>query len=104
MTASNPQPCRLSCRRASLPGRVENWRACCRWRASTRTLSIYAVGSQFHPGHVSSSRHVARSVRISRTTRSCILHLKGYEAYQAGAAFAEGRYVTRYSAKSPSVS
>src|SRR5215831_17130958 len=27
---------------------------------------------------VSSARHIARSVRISRTTRSCTLHLKGY--------------------------
>src|SRR3954469_17508940 len=27
---------------------------------------------------VSSARHIARSVRISRTTRSCILHIKSY--------------------------
>jgi hypothetical protein len=27
------------------PGRVENWRASCRWRVSTRILSICAVGS-----------------------------------------------------------
>jgi hypothetical protein len=43
------------------------------------------MGSQFHHGHVSSSRLVKRSVRISRTPLSCLLHLKGYEA---GSAFA----------------
>jgi hypothetical protein len=36
---------------------------------------------------VSSSRHIARSMRISRTTRSCTVHFKGYETYPAGAAF-----------------
>src|SRR5262249_54457365 len=30
---------------------------------------------------VSSARHIARSVRISRTTRSCTLHPKGYGTY-----------------------
>jgi hypothetical protein len=38
----------------------------------------------------SSSRHITRSVRISRTTRSCTLHDKGYEAYRVGAAAQEG--------------
>ena len=31
--------------------------------------------------------HVERSVRISRTALSCLLHLKGYGAYRAGATF-----------------
>ncbi len=36
---------------------------------------------------VSSPRHLARSVRVSRTTRSCRLLAKGYETYRARAAF-----------------
>ena len=39
---------------------------------------------------VSSPRPFARSVRISRTTRSCSLRAKGYETYRAGNAFARG--------------
>ena len=39
---------------------------------------------------VSNSRHIARSMRISRTTRTCTLHLKGYETYHAGTAFDRG--------------
>ena len=38
---------------------------------------------------VSSSPHITRSVRISRTTRSCTLHNKGYGAYRVGAAVQE---------------
>jgi hypothetical protein len=38
-------------------------------------------------GSVSSSLHVARSMRISRTTRPCSLRVKGYGTYQAGSAF-----------------
>jgi hypothetical protein len=53
---------------------------------------------------VSSARHIARSVRISRTTRSCTLHIKVYETYQTGAtAEFDGLYDTRYSEKSPKV-
>jgi hypothetical protein len=55
-----------------------------------RTLSICAVGSQFHPGHVSSSRHIARRMRLSRTTRSCTLRHKDYVTYPTGAAFVDG--------------
>src|SRR5215472_1714137 len=56
-------------------------------------------------GPVSSARHIARSVRISRTTRSCTLHLKGYGTYPAGAtADADSGYETRYPEKRPSVS
>jgi hypothetical protein len=36
------------------------------------------LGSQFHRGHVSSPRHVKRSVRISRTALSCSLQAEGY--------------------------
>ena len=43
-------------------------------------------------------------MRISRTTRSCTLHIKGYGAYQTGAtAEFDGIYDTRYSEKSPNV-
>jgi hypothetical protein len=53
---------------------------------------------------VSSARHIARSVRISRTTRTCTFHGKGYETYQTGTTAGNGRRATRYSEKSPSVS
>ena len=36
---------------------------------------------------VSNSRHVVRSMRISRTAHSCSLHAKGYGTYRAGSAF-----------------
>ena len=36
-------------------------------------------------GSVSSARHIARSVRISRTTRSCTVRRKVYETFQTGA-------------------
>src|SRR5271167_187124 len=43
------------------------------------------------PCHVSSPRLVERSMRISRTALSCLLRLKAYGAYPAGAAFGAGR-------------
>jgi hypothetical protein len=53
---------------------------------------------------VSSPRHIARSMRISRTTRSCTFLDKGYVAYQFGAAAESGcSWQTWYSRKSPSV-
>ena len=38
--------------------------------------------------HVSSPRLIKRSMRVSRTTLSCLLHVKGYAAYRVGSAFA----------------
>ena len=38
---------------------------------------------------VSSSRHLARSMRISLTTRSCTLRGKTYVTYSIGAAFVD---------------
>ena len=38
-------------------------------------------------GHVSSPRLVKRSMRISRTTLSCLLRVKGYVAVRVGSAF-----------------
>ena len=76
------------------PGRVEDWRAHGRVRW---------VPQGFRPGpqsgshsHVSSPRHVKRSMRISRTTLSCPLHIKGYVTYRVRAAFDGGcRRLTR---------
>ena len=48
-----------------------------------------AVGRRVPPSPVSSSRRITLSVRISRTTRSCTLHDKGYGADRAGAAAQE---------------
>jgi hypothetical protein len=47
--------------------------------------------SRVNRSPVSSARHVARSVPISGTTRSCTVHEKGYETYHAGAAVGEDR-------------
>lgn len=49
-----------------------------------------AVACGDYRSSVSSSRHITRSVRISRTTRSCILHGKGYVTYRGRAAAREG--------------
>ena len=58
-----------------------------------------------HRQLVSSPRHIARSGRISRTTRSCTFHLKGYGTYQTGTtAEIDRTYATRYAEKSLSVS
>jgi hypothetical protein len=48
-----------------------------------------AVAPTYRRSAVSSSRHITRSGRISRTTRSCTLHDKGYGAYRVGAAAQE---------------
>ena len=42
-------------------------------------------------GHVSSPRLIKRSMRISRTTLSCLLHVKGYGTYRVGSAFEAAR-------------
>jgi len=49
---------------------------------------------------VSNPRHFARSVRISRTPRSCTFRVKGYGAYQTRAAFGTGRLLHRFQRKS----
>ena len=67
------------------PGRVEDWRRCSVGPAYP--LLPVSVGSASLADRelVSSPRHIARSERISRTTRSCTVHIKGYETYQTGA-------------------
>jgi hypothetical protein len=52
----------------------------------------------------SNARHIARSVRISRTTRSCTLQVQGYETYGMETAIGHDRYETRYWLNKPSVS
>ena len=49
-----------------------------------------AAAPKYLRSSVSGPRHVTRSVRISRTTRSCTLHDKGYGANRVGAAAQEG--------------
>ncbi len=44
-----------------------------------------AVAPKCLQSSVSSPRHITRSVRISRTTRSCTLHDKSYGAYRVAA-------------------
>ena len=61
--------------RRALAGRVEDWRA----------------GFRPMPCHVSSPRHVERSVRISRTALPHLLHVETYGTYPAGATFSLSR-------------
>src|SRR5215470_15325081 len=49
-----------------------------------------AVAPQDRQSPVSNPRHITRSVRISRTTRSCMLHDKGYESARGTTAAQEG--------------
>src|SRR5437763_16511715 len=61
------------------------------------------VGEASRPCHVSSPLHVARSMRISRTARPHLLHVRAYGTYHTGATF--GRSCrTRYLLNSPRVS
>jgi len=67
----------------------------CRVGPGNFTPSLSQVGSgtgapvliSSRPNHVSSPRHVERSMRFSRTTLSCLFRLKGYGTYRAGATF-----------------
>ena len=63
-------------------GRVEPWRG--GPQATPWLCPAFPPSCPFRirRGSVSSARHVARSMRISRTTRSCTLRLKGYETYR----------------------
>ncbi len=57
------------------------WRAQCQFEVGSR------VGAVVLSDSVSNSRLIKRSMRISRTTLSCTLLIKGYETYRSGAAF-----------------
>jgi hypothetical protein len=77
------------------PSRVERWRGGRRF-----LLGLYPRFPSSCPfrscrSSVSSARHIARSVRISRTTRTCSLRVKSYVAYRAGAAFATDQRTSR---------
>ena len=83
-TASRPP----ELHRQPLSGRVEAWRAGLGRSLFSPFLALsFASVTLSRPCHVSSPRHVERSVRISRTALSCLLHLKGYGTYRAGATF-----------------
>src|SRR5215471_581351 len=81
--------------RGSLPnrGRVGDWRA-----GLGRSLCSLLprpfgceVSQHLDRAYVSSPRHVERSVWISLTTLTCLLRIKGYGTYPAGATFGCGR-------------
>jgi type I restriction enzyme M protein len=69
-------------------GRVEDWRGIPKVWPSR--CSPFPLGVPQYPNResVSSPRHIAPSVRISRTRRTCLLRAKSYVAYRAGATFA----------------
>jgi len=59
--------------------RVEDWRAGLGRSLYSPFLALsFASVTLSRPCHVSSPRHVERSVRISRTALSCLLHLRVY--------------------------
>ena len=68
-----------------LIGRVESRRA--HGRRRWRPHRFRDGPHSDNHGHVSSSRHVKRSVRFSRTALSCLFRVTGYETYHAGRAF-----------------
>ena len=75
-----------------LIGRVEDWRADLRRRW---VFQCFRTGRSGCHRHVSSPRHVKRSLRISRTPLPCVLRIKGYGTYQAGSAFSDEPRRTR---------
>src|ERR1035438_8014978 len=72
----------------TLAGRVEDWRGIPKGQPSR--FAPFPLGVPQYPNRdpVSSPRHIAPSVRISRTGRTCLLSAKSYVAYRAGATFA----------------
>jgi hypothetical protein len=77
-------------------------------RAGAPTLGSGGVSIAFAVGlsptpiaYVSSSRRLARNVRVSPITRSCTVLIKGYGTYHTGAAFDAGGRDRRYPLKSP---
>jgi hypothetical protein len=75
-----------------LSGRVGDWRAGlgrCLYSLLPRPFGC-EVSQHLDHTHVSSPRHVERSVWISLTTLTCLLRIKGYGTYPAGATFGRG--------------
>jgi len=81
----------------SAPGRVEDWRSTGRFGPSVFSPFPLGVPQSPNPEPISSPLLIARSVRISRTTRSCTLRVKGYGTYRAGDAFEDGHTIAWYS-------
>jgi hypothetical protein len=79
--------------RRPLAGRVGDWRAGLgRSLCSPLTRSfVCECHISYRPCHVSSLRCVERNVPFSSITLSCVLRLKAYGTYHAGAAFRVGR-------------
>jgi len=72
-----------------VPGRVEDWRADVRLRW---VIPRFRGGPQSGcHDHVSSPRHIERSVRISRTTLTCLLRAAAYGTYPTRKAFRGSR-------------
>ena len=72
----------------TVAGRVEDWRGIPKAKPSRFSPFPLGVPHYLDREPVSSPRHIAPSVQISRTGRTCLLRTKGYGAYCAGAAFA----------------
>jgi hypothetical protein len=80
----------------SITGRVEGRRGVPQVQPSHCSPFPLGVPQYLNRKPVSSPRHIERSGRISRTTLTCLLHVKGYVTYRAGAAFGSGsQYFTR---------
>jgi len=73
-------------------------------RSGLACCSPFPLGVPQYPNResVSSPRHIAPSVQISRTGRTCWLRAKSYEAYRAGATFAPVHRRSWYSLNKPS--
>jgi hypothetical protein len=72
-----------------LTGRVGDWRAGLGRSLCSLLPRPFGCEVSQHRDHayVSSPRHVERSVWISLTTLTCLLRIKGYVTYPAGATF-----------------
>jgi hypothetical protein len=89
-TGRSPRHCSVSTSRSSVGSRTG-----APTRGAGGMFQCFSTGRSGCHRHVSSSRHVERSVRISRTTLSYVLRVKGYGTYQAGTAFGEEPRRTR---------
>src|SRR5216684_9129396 len=88
---ASDSPIAMACLRllTVLPGRVEDWRADCRLRW---VFHSFRSGPQSGcHDHVSSPRHIERSVRFSRTTLTCSLRATVYGTYSTETTFRRSR-------------
>jgi hypothetical protein len=70
-------------------GRVGDWRAGLGRSLYSRLPRPFGCEVSQHRdrAYVSSPRHIERRMQISHTTLTCLLRIKGYGAYPAGATF-----------------